>query len=233
MTTAVETELQKVTKLKAGRDRQAYLEKTVQALAELSKSKFESLSEDAQDWFQRAKQAYTDEEAIPDFEDEEDQADEASEGDEESEADDESGEDGEEGEEEAEGEDEEASSERPTAGRRQSRRQQADDEEGKETMTAKKKANGKAPAAKKKAAAKPAAKAAKKSAAPRALGQGAPTLIKQFVLKNPDMSNTDLAEKLKKAGVKMSPASISTIRSQFRHSIRILHEAGHCKNIPC
>lgn len=219
MTTAVENELQKATGVKAGKgNRQAYLEKLVVGVSELQDAKFNKLSADASAWFKEAEAAYNAEHDIPEFS-EDDVPAEAGDGDEET--------GGKQEQEDAGEQQDTASSERPTAGARRGRRTQADNEEGNTMTTAKKKAaaksNGKAPAAKK--------AAAPKKKAVKAMGQGAPTLIKQMVLKNPEISTAELTDKLKAKGLKVSSLTVSSIRSGFRHSIRILNEAGHCKNI--
>lgn len=80
--------------------------------------------------------------------------------------------------------------------------------------------NGKA------AAAAPAKKAATKK------GDGKPgalTFAKRLMAKTPDMTSAQLAEKLDKAGYQMSSVTLSTTRSQFRHTVGVLQDAGLLK----
>jgi hypothetical protein len=78
---------------------------------------------------------------------------------------------------------------------------------------------------------KPIEKAAKKkeeapakSYAPRKVS--ACHTIKKLVAKKPDISVSDLSEKLKGEGFKVSDVTIATLRSDFRDSLRVLNELG-------
>lgn len=111
-----------------------------------------------------------------------------------------------------------------------------------DTPTAGPKPAAKAPA--KKAPAKPAAKAADKAKPktaavapkPEAKKKGRPdktgvmTRIKAMILKNPKMSSADIYKKLETTGQPPpSMETINTVRSGFRHSLRVIIEAGMLK----
>ena len=106
---------------------------------------------------------------------------------------------------------------------------EVDDEAGDEPApappakaVAKKAGNG-AGAAKKVAAKKVATKEDK---AQRPLGTSAQTVIKRLLIKDPTLTPGDIAEKLVREGVSCSTVSISTIRSDFRHSLRVIQDVG-------
>jgi hypothetical protein len=63
-----------------------------------------------------------------------------------------------------------------------------------------------------------------KSYAPRKVS--ACHTIKKLVAKKPDISVSDLSEKLKGEGFKVSDVTIATLRSDFRDSLRVLNELG-------
>jgi hypothetical protein len=96
-----------------------------------------------------------------------------------------------------------------------------------------------APAAKPaavKAKEKPAAPASAKTKQPEAAAKpnggkkiltgGAQTLIKQAIIKNPAITTEEITEMLAKKGLRTSPLTVSTIRSDFKHSIRVLQDSG-------
>lgn len=83
-----------------------------------------------------------------------------------------------------------------------------------------------APAPASKKGAKTAAAPAKGNSTGEAKRPGAYTKIKQLMVKDPTMTSEKLIEKLNKAGYEMTPIAVSSIRSDFRHSMRILKEAG-------
>lgn len=58
---------------------------------------------------------------------------------------------------------------------------------------------------------------------------GALTFAKRLMAKTPDMTSAQLAEKLDKAGYQMSSVTLSTTRSQFRHTVGVLQDAGLLK----
>ena len=66
---------------------------------------------------------------------------------------------------------------------------------------------------------------------PRPAAPGASTLIKRMLLRNVHVTNAELMEKLREKNITVTAISVSTIRSDFRHSIKVLHEAGLCKEI--
>lgn len=83
---------------------------------------------------------------------------------------------------------------------------------------------------------KPARKAAKKETKPTGRSSGkadvkapsATTLLKKMLMKNPKMSTDEiLAELEDKHGLTPTPMAISSIRSAFIHSMKILNDAGH------
>lgn len=57
----------------------------------------------------------------------------------------------------------------------------------------------------------------------------ASSLIKEFLMEDPEMSAADLEEKLRTKGLTLTRISISTVRSDFRHSLKALKAAGHLK----
>jgi len=99
----------------------------------------------------------------------------------------------------------------------------------------KKKAAAPAPAPKKKAvAAKPPTTSTgngKDRGEKSARKVGAQTMIKKLMLKDPNISTKDVVEKLDKAGFKMSSLAVSTIRSGFRHSLKVIQEEGLLKSV--
>lgn len=66
--TKLETELQKVTKLKQKGDRQAYLREMAKSLDRMSDEDFDSLSDEAAHWYRKACDAAKAGDEIPDFE---------------------------------------------------------------------------------------------------------------------------------------------------------------------
>jgi hypothetical protein len=59
----------------------------------------------------------------------------------------------------------------------------------------------------------------------RKLTDGAPVLLKQMILKSPDITTGEIVAELKKQGVKVSPLYVQTQRNDFRHSLRVLQHA--------
>lgn len=102
--------------------------------------------------------------------------------------------------------------------------------EQEESVDTKSKAKAK-PAAKsaakpKAAAAKPAEKAKEKKPAAGPKATGIKVQIKKMVLKKPTISVDEIEERLGKDGTKPSRLTISAIRSEFRHSLFVLRDAG-------
>ncbi len=60
---------------------------------------------------------------------------------------------------------------------------------------------------------------------------GAQDFIKQEIMRNPHITREDLHEKVKKKGFKVSSLTVSTLRSGFRNSLKIIRDAGHLKGI--
>jgi hypothetical protein len=120
---------------------------------------------------------------------------------------------------------------------------QEDDEVTTKTKTAKKGGDKtektdakKAPATTKKAAddkteKKPAAKKEAKAekTAKKPKGSGLETTIKNLIIKKPAITSDELVEKLEAKSVKASRFTVVAIRAGFRHSIKVLQEAGLIK----
>lgn len=66
---------------------------------------------------------------------------------------------------------------------------------------------------------------------PKPAAPGASTFIKRALLKNVHVTNAELMEKLREKGITVTAISVSTIRSDFRHSLKVLQEAGFCQEI--
>jgi hypothetical protein len=66
---------------------------------------------------------------------------------------------------------------------------------------------------------------------PKPASPGASTMIKRLLLKDINISNAELIEKLREENIPVTSISVSTIRSDFRHSLRVLQEAGYCTEI--
>jgi hypothetical protein len=56
-------------------------------------------------------------------------------------------------------------------------------------------------------------------------------VAKRLLIKKPGLKTEELYEKLKAQGYSPSSFSVATIRSDFRHTIKCLHEAGLCKEV--
>lgn len=56
---------------------------------------------------------------------------------------------------------------------------------------------------------------------------GAQTRIKELIMGNPTMSVADLRDKIAAEGFGVSSLTVSTIRSDFLHSLRVVKDAGH------
>lgn len=93
------------------------------------------------------------------------------------------------------------------------------------TTTKKKKA---APAKKAKPAKKatPKKEKTKKSNGAASRGTGAQTVIKQIMLKNPNISTDELIEKLASKGLKPTKVAVTSIRSGMRHTLNVMKDAG-------
>ena len=62
--------------------------------------------------------------------------------------------------------------------------------------------------------------------------EGVLTSVKMLLLENPDYTVPELKEKLKEKGLTSSPMAISSVRSSFRHTLRVLKDAGYLKKMP-
>src|SRR3974390_3917750 len=89
------------------------------------------------------------------------------------------------------------------------------------------KANGKQRPATK--AAKTVAKA--KSRAPRGEGEGADTIIRREVIKNPLITSKEMQDVLARKSRKVSPSTVSAILAHTRATMRMLDKAGHLKGL--
>ena len=198
MSSAIELELQKATKTNPRKKepRQKYLARLIEAVQELKDNEWEELSNEAQVWVNEGAEAIKKNADDPEIEDFPDLEDA-----------------------------EEEADEAP-----------AGDEE--ETEKAEEEADEEAPPKKKKKAVvkddKP-AKAAKPEKAEKEKPEkrsgpkptGIKVQIKKMVLKKPAISVDEIMERLSKDGtVKPSKLTISAIRSEFRHSLFVLRDAG-------
>jgi hypothetical protein len=211
--TAVEQELQKATgvKKKVAEKFQKYAARLIEAVQELKDPEWEDLSAEAQTWVNAGakvvKAGKGDIEPFPDdAEEEEEEEKEDPEAEEENE---------EENEEDAEAE----PATRTRGGGKTT---------NKSTARASTKSDGKVGDTEK------AAKGSKKEGstkvkAPKGEGKqvGAQTMIKQIMCDEPKISTDDLLAKLGKKGYTPTPLAVSSIRSGFRHSLKVLKEAGH------
>lgn len=199
-TSDIETELLKTTDLKPKKkeDRQAFLHRLVDAVQDLDDDDWKGLSTEAQSWVNAGASAIKDEGDEAEINDFPDfiTTDEE-----------ESENEAQEAAEHAESDDDEEESD------------VADDED---KPTTKKKSSK--PAKAEKAPAK-AAKPEKKAATGPKAG-GIKVQIKKLVLKKPSISVEELIEKLGNAGTKPSKLTVSAIRSEFRHSLFVLRDAG-------
>jgi hypothetical protein len=92
----------------------------------------------------------------------------------------------------------------------------------------------KKPATKKAADEKPAVKKSEKQpkaekAAKKPKGSGLESTIKNLIIKKPAITSDELVEKLEAKSVKASRFTVVAIRAGFRHSIKVLQEAGLIK----
>lgn len=249
MASKIETEIlgavkgrMKPARRKSGEDEQEYFVRIIDATQEMSGDDWEELSKKAQDWINRATDLDNEEEEIPPFPDDDagedkkkttrkskakakadeeeedengDEEEEDEEDPEEDEDEEEEDENGEEEEEEDEGEEEEEEEEKPAPKKTTSK------------STSTKKTTAKKTTATKKTTAKAADKPKPKSS-----GSGAkkPTMsltLKTILVKKPKMSVDDLVEALGKKGFdRVSKVTVSTIRSDTLHTLRVLKSVG-------
>lgn len=74
------------------------------------------------------------------------------------------------------------------------------------------------------------AKPAPKKAAEKK-GPGLSTRLKQLLIKKPNMPTVDLLEKLQGEGFDTTHGSVMSLRSDFRHSLKTLQDAGKLEGI--
>lgn len=224
---SIEKELQELTGVTQNRREgdQAYLERIVKALNDVSDNKYNKLSKDAQTWAEEATEAYNDKDEIAAFpeaaEDEDEPEEEArprraargrhDEAETETESEDEP-EDADDDENQPEDDDMPAT--------------RTDDDEASRKRGAKTApARKTAPAASK---SKTAAKDGKERTASPKAGGGL-TYVRELLVKNPDITVPDLAEKVKAKGFAVSTQTLHTTRSGFRQDLRVLQDAGLLK----
>jgi hypothetical protein len=68
-----------------------------------------------------------------------------------------------------------------------------------------------------------------KKATPTKRGSGLESTIKNMIVKKPTITSDELVEKLEAKSVKASRFTVVAIRAGFRHSIKVLQEAGLIK----
>jgi hypothetical protein len=210
---AVEQELLEATgvKRKTAEKPQKYLGRLIDAVQELPDEDWEKLSSDTQNWVNAGAKAIKAEEDIDDF-----PADEPAE------------------EEEAAAEEENtrSSREKPASKTRgggkttekettSRRSRQSDGEEGDADKSERRSSKRESTGGDKgdKGGKEKAAKSERKPV-------GAQTMIKQLMIDNPKITTDELMEKLQKKGYTPTPLAVSSIRSGFRHSLKVIKEAG-------
>jgi hypothetical protein len=204
MVDKLESELQAAAsiKRKANETEQAYLQRLAEAVRELPDDEWDQISEEGQTWTNDAIKALNAEHEIESFGNGEPKEEPKEEPDdkpgEEHDDDDDNGESKEGGEE----------------------------VEEKAAKPARRVAAKKEAAPKKKAVkeAKPAKKTVVKTNGSRPAG--AQTMIKQLLLKDPSMSTEDILAQLSKKGYSPTRQAATSIRSGFRHSLKVIKEAG-------
>lgn len=213
----IEQELIDATSLKrkVAEKPQAWMTRLIKAAQDLAEDDWEKLTEPTQLWVNAGTKAIKAEKDIPVFPSDD-------------------------GEEEEAGEDEPEEKPARRSSRRAAKEEEDEDEEEKPARRSSRRAakeeedeEDEKPARKSRRAArddddedeKPAKKSAKKApASDRKVG--AQTAIKKLLCKNPKLSTEDLLERLEKQGYSPTPLAVSSIRSGFRNTVKILNEAG-------
>lgn len=221
-TSKIETELVEAVegfKAKAKEDRQEYLTRLIVAVQKLDDDEWEKISSKAQKWHVAGAKADNDEKPIPEFPDLVD--------------------------------DDEAEEETPKKSRAKAAKDEEDDagdtaggetddeeEDDDVKTTAKKKAPAKKAAAEKEAPAKKKALAAEKEAAPAKKKaadekpaksgkvEGIKVDIKKMVIKKPSITAEEIYEALGGKKAELSKVTISAVRSETRHTLRVLNDMG-------
>lgn len=207
----LEVELETATNLKpkkseepGGTSRGEYLHKLMDSIEGLPEADWDSLSAEAQKWYNEGAKALKAQEPIPDFVDngedtEEEQDDEEQD--------------------EQEQEDEMAMEGQETGGTKQRSKK----------AKPKPKAKAKPTAAPKKAKPKEGNSEKKPRAAVALKPDAVKVRIKKAIIKDPQISLEDLCALLSKGGTKISKITTAGVRSEFRHSLRVLQQEGLIK----
>ena len=208
MPQSIESEVLAITKIKPSTkvNRERFLALVADAVEELDDDEWEKLSEDAQHWCNAATKAIKAEKPVPDFPSASSPKKKAKAKAAETEI-----------EAVAEAEPEEEEQEEQAAA-------EEEDSAGEMRSSTKMKK-----VAKKKVAARAKANGSNGASKPRKLTSGVPTIIKQMILKNPQMTKDDIVTALKKKGLKVSDLTVSTQRNEFRHALRVIQDAGLLK----
>lgn len=201
--------------------RPTYLKRIVEKVTELEDDDWEKLSTEAQEWANEGAKALNKDKPAPDFpdieEDDEDEDESETEAeDETAEADDEAGEDEDEDEAE-EDEAEEDEDEKPAA------RKKAKSSGRTKTRRTSTKKEPKAKASTKEKTKKPAKESKKKKDENEISITDA---IKLEMLEDPTLSTGDLEDIMEEKGMKTSRFTISSIRADFKHSLKFLAKHG-------
>jgi hypothetical protein len=198
----VEQELVEATgcKTKEGESRQKYLRRLHDDVKDMDDDEWEALSDSAQKWYNQAADARNNKEDLPDF----------------------AGATAEEDDEVAKTTSTKDSGDKPAASKT--------NKASKTTKAAATADNdGDEPVSKKKAAAKPEKSESKSESKPsrsEAKGDGIKMRIKRLVIKNPTTTVDDLMTALEKNGDTMSRFTVSAVRSETRHTIKVLKDLG-------
>lgn len=228
MVSKVEAELVKALKLKkqkSSEGRDDYLARALKAIDDLDDDGWAELSEAAQKWANDAAKKAKAKKDIPDFpKDKEDEEEEGEEEEEEKPA-------KKKGKEKAKEDKKPAKEEKKPAKKKAKDDDEEEEEEKEEEETEdddedeapKKKGKKDEKSAKSdKKAAKPEAKAGKRSGA-----QGVTASIKKIMLGDPQISVENLTDALKEKGFDtISNMTVTTVRADFRHTLRIMKEEG-------
>jgi hypothetical protein len=185
-------------KAKEGESRQKYLRRLHDDVKDMDDDEWEALSDGAQKWYNQAADARNDKEDLPDF----------------------AGVTAEEDDEVAKTTSKKESGDKPAAASKT-------DKPSKTSKPAAAADNGgdEAPAKKKAAAGKP-EKSESKPSRSEAKGDGIKMRIKRLVIKNPKTTVEDLMTALEKNGDTMSRFTVSAVRSETRHTIKVLKDLG-------
>lgn len=227
----VQKEIVELTKLKpkANEDRQDYLKRVMKVLQEYTDDEWDAIPTDAQNWANAAAKALNDDTDLPEFPgfkpEKAGKAAKKEEAEDEGEGEDAGGEDEDESEDDSEDEDEEEKKPAKKVAPKKTDRQGPKKAVEKEKPKAKagKEGNGKKSDKPEKKAAKPAKDDDKKK---RGGPDGLKVRIKKLILKNPSIGTEDLITAMTTDDEIPSKFTISNIRAEFRHSLRVLADMG-------